>query len=219
MTRLLYQTNSYLRDFAADVIEVVPDERAGDPGPDGVLPGRRRSATRRRHAGSGWADLGGDESREARPVRRGSRRRRGAADARHCRARRARLGAALPPDAHAHRDARPLRGDLARVRRAGDGRADVPSTAHGWISSWKTSASERVRQIEERANAAIAAGAPVSVRILPREDAFAIPDLIRTKINLLPPGIAEVRVVSVGGARHPSRWRHPRRRRTRSRAG
>lgn len=57
---------------------------------------------------------------------------------------------------------------------------------------------ERVRLIEERANAAIAAGAPVSVRILPREEAFQIPDLIRTKINLLPPGITAVRVVSVG---------------------
>ncbi|MGN6361912.1 MAG: alanyl-tRNA editing protein [Thermomicrobiales bacterium] len=57
---------------------------------------------------------------------------------------------------------------------------------------------DRVRSIEERANAAIAAGAPVSVRILPREEAFQIPDLIRTKINLLPPGITEVRVVSVG---------------------
>jgi misacylated tRNA(Ala) deacylase len=57
---------------------------------------------------------------------------------------------------------------------------------------------ERVAQIEARANAAIAAGAPVSVRILPREEAFAIPDLIRTKINLLPEGITEVRVVSVG---------------------
>jgi misacylated tRNA(Ala) deacylase len=36
------------------------------------------------------------------------------------------------------------------------------------------------------------------VRILPREEAFQIPDLIRTKINLLPPGMTEVRVVSVG---------------------
>lgn len=57
---------------------------------------------------------------------------------------------------------------------------------------------ERVALIAARANAAIAAGAPVTVRILPREEAFAIPDLIRTKINLLPPGIAAVRVVSVG---------------------
>lgn len=57
---------------------------------------------------------------------------------------------------------------------------------------------ERVQRIESLVNADIAAGAPVSVRILPREEAFEIPDLIRTKINLLPVGITEVRVVSVG---------------------
>lgn len=57
---------------------------------------------------------------------------------------------------------------------------------------------ERVRLIEERANAAIAAGAPVTVELLPREAAFQVPDLIRTKINLLPAGITEVRVVAIG---------------------
>jgi len=39
----------------------------------------------------------------------------------------------------------------------------------------------------------------VHVRILPREEAFQIPDLIRTKINLLPPAITEVRVVEIEG--------------------
>jgi misacylated tRNA(Ala) deacylase len=34
---------------------------------------------------------------------------------------------------------------------------------------------------------------------LPREEAFQIPDLIRTKINLLPPGIKEVRTVEIEG--------------------
>lgn len=57
---------------------------------------------------------------------------------------------------------------------------------------------ERVQLIERRANAEIAAGHRVTVQILPRDAAFAIPDLIRTKINLLPEGIREVRVVSVG---------------------
>ena len=37
------------------------------------------------------------------------------------------------------------------------------------------------------------------MRILPREEAFQIPDLIRTKINLLPEGIAEVRTVELVG--------------------
>jgi misacylated tRNA(Ala) deacylase len=39
----------------------------------------------------------------------------------------------------------------------------------------------------------------VVVNILPREEAFQIPDLIRTKINLLPEGIAEVRTVELVG--------------------
>jgi misacylated tRNA(Ala) deacylase len=58
---------------------------------------------------------------------------------------------------------------------------------------------ERVAAIERAANAAIAADLPVRVRILPRDEAFAIPDLIRTKINLLPPGIAQVRTVEIVG--------------------
>jgi misacylated tRNA(Ala) deacylase len=58
---------------------------------------------------------------------------------------------------------------------------------------------ERVAEIEARANAEIAAGRDVRVQILPREEAFAIPDLIRTKINLLPEGIPEVRTVEIIG--------------------
>jgi misacylated tRNA(Ala) deacylase len=58
---------------------------------------------------------------------------------------------------------------------------------------------ERVAEIERRANEEIAAGHDVRVRILPRAEAFQIPDLIRTKINLLPEGISEVRTVEVVG--------------------
>lgn len=58
---------------------------------------------------------------------------------------------------------------------------------------------ERVARIEALANEAIAAGLPVSWRSLPREEAFQIPDLIRTKVNLLPPTISEVRVVEIAG--------------------
>ena len=50
-------------------------------------------------------------------------------------------------------------------------------------------------EIEAKVNAEIAAARPVVARVLPREEAFRIPDLIRTKINLLPPGIQAVRVV------------------------
>jgi misacylated tRNA(Ala) deacylase len=58
---------------------------------------------------------------------------------------------------------------------------------------------ELVGAIEAKCNAEIAAARAVRVRILPRDEAFQIPDLIRTKINLLPPGIAEVRTVEIVG--------------------
>jgi misacylated tRNA(Ala) deacylase len=58
---------------------------------------------------------------------------------------------------------------------------------------------ELVREIEEKVNVEVAAAREITSRSLPREEAFAIPDLIRTKINLLPPGIQEVRVVEIRG--------------------
>jgi misacylated tRNA(Ala) deacylase len=57
----------------------------------------------------------------------------------------------------------------------------------------------RVAEIERLANLEIAAARDVRVRFLPRAEAFRIPDLIRTKINLLPAGIAEVRTVEIVG--------------------
>jgi misacylated tRNA(Ala) deacylase len=58
---------------------------------------------------------------------------------------------------------------------------------------------ELVTEIEAKCNAEIAAARDLRVRILPREEAFRIPDLIRTKINLLPEGIREVRTVEIVG--------------------
>ncbi len=58
---------------------------------------------------------------------------------------------------------------------------------------------EFAREVEERINAEVGAARAVRARILPREEAFQIPDLIRTKINLLPPGITKVRVVEIVG--------------------
>jgi misacylated tRNA(Ala) deacylase len=58
---------------------------------------------------------------------------------------------------------------------------------------------DRVAEIERRVNAELAAGHDVRVQILPRDEAFQIPDLIRTKINLLPEGISEVRTVEIVG--------------------
>lgn len=58
---------------------------------------------------------------------------------------------------------------------------------------------ELVQEIEEKINLEVKASRPVEIRILPREEAFQIPDLIRTKINLLPAGITEIRTVNLVG--------------------
>jgi misacylated tRNA(Ala) deacylase len=58
---------------------------------------------------------------------------------------------------------------------------------------------EFVSNIEESVNLEILARRDINVQILSREAAFKIPDLIRTKINLLPPGIQNVRTVEIIG--------------------
>ncbi|MBS3751587.1 MAG: alanyl-tRNA editing protein [Anaerolineales bacterium] len=58
---------------------------------------------------------------------------------------------------------------------------------------------ELVKTIEDSINKEVNKGLSVTWRVLPREEAFQIPDLIRTKINLLPDHIQEVRVVEIEG--------------------
>ncbi len=58
---------------------------------------------------------------------------------------------------------------------------------------------ELVQDIERKVNDEIEQARKVRVQILPREEAFQIPDLIRTKINLLPEGITEVRTIEIVG--------------------
>ena len=64
---------------------------------------------------------------------------------------------------------------------------------------FETMRQELVREIETAVNVEVAAARETHVQILPREEAFQIPDLIRTKINLLPAGIKEVRTVELVG--------------------
>jgi len=56
-----------------------------------------------------------------------------------------------------------------------------------------------VDAIEAAVNVELAAERDVRVNVLPRDEAFAIPDLIRTKVNLLPPGIDEIRTIEIVG--------------------
>ena len=64
---------------------------------------------------------------------------------------------------------------------------------------FETIGGDLVAGIEAKVNAELATGRPVKVDFLPRDEAFAIPDLIRTKVNLLPPGIAVIRTVEIVG--------------------
>ena len=64
---------------------------------------------------------------------------------------------------------------------------------------FETMRGELVRDIEAALNKEIVAARDLRVNILPREEAFQIPDLIRTKINLLPEGIAFIRTVEIVG--------------------
>jgi len=57
---------------------------------------------------------------------------------------------------------------------------------------------EMTVEIEEKVNAEIKRGLAVTSQNLSRAKAEKIPDLIRTKINLLPPGLTEIRIVKIG---------------------
>jgi misacylated tRNA(Ala) deacylase len=54
-------------------------------------------------------------------------------------------------------------------------------------------------RIEELVNAELAAARPVEVSFLPRGQALGDADLIRTKVNMIPASVAEIRVVDIVG--------------------
>ena len=53
--------------------------------------------------------------------------------------------------------------------------------------------------VEAAVNAELAAARPVEVYFLPRAEALADADLIRTKVNLIPEAVSEIRVVDIVG--------------------
>jgi misacylated tRNA(Ala) deacylase len=55
------------------------------------------------------------------------------------------------------------------------------------------------RRVEEVLNAELASDRPVRVSFLPRAEALADPDLIRTKVNLIPESVDPIRVIEIEG--------------------
>jgi misacylated tRNA(Ala) deacylase len=53
--------------------------------------------------------------------------------------------------------------------------------------------------VEDACNAEITADRRIDVRVLPRAEAFALPDIIRTATNLVPPEVKDIRIVDIVG--------------------
>ena len=58
---------------------------------------------------------------------------------------------------------------------------------------------EFASEVEEKVNTEVAAARPIHVNVLSRSQAEEVPDLIRTRINLLPASIHEVRTIDISG--------------------
>jgi misacylated tRNA(Ala) deacylase len=55
------------------------------------------------------------------------------------------------------------------------------------------------REVEQKLNAALQKAHPVHVSFVPRAQALADPDLIRTKVNLIPESVDPIRVIDIEG--------------------
>lgn len=199
MTKLLYQTDSMLRSFNATVqtvdVEnhsVLLDQTAfypgggGQPKDEGSLrtTGMRWEVSKLRRLPEGlWHDLAGDASLPA-------------------------VGVTLEGEINWERRYQLMRTHSALHILCGVVFRDYGALVTGGDMEplkgrmdfeFETLSKELVGVIEEAVNREVVKNLPVRVAILPREEAFNIPDLIRTKINLLPPEIKEVRVVELVG--------------------
>jgi len=195
MTEPLYHTDAYLRAFDARVMAV--DGRAvaldrtafypgggGQPNDVGTLaaPGQTWQVTKVRKAGAEvWHELDRDPPPVGTPVH-------GTLDW----DRRYRL-------MRTHTALHILCGVIFRDYGASVTGGNMEPLKGRLDFEFETMRQELVREIEAKINAEVEAARPLRVAILPRDEAFQIPDLIRTKINLLPPGIAAVRTVEIVG--------------------
>jgi len=199
MTELLYQTDSYLQEFEANVLSILADERAiildrtafypgggGQPCDFGSLtvggviyPVQKV----KKLADDVLHFLGGNDSLPS-----AGSASRGTLDW----ARRHKL-------MRTHTAMHVLCGTVFRDYGALVTGGDMEPLKGRMDFEFATMRGELVREIEAAVNKEVAEAREIRVKILPREEAFQIPDLIRTKINLLPEGIAQVRTVEIVG--------------------
>ncbi len=193
MTELLYQTDSYAREFDAVVEQVLPEEKAvvldrtvfypgggGQPGDTGFLNGRavtkvRKSGEHVLHIMDGELPAVG-----------------------------AHVHGTIEWDRRyqlmrTHTAMHVLCGTVFRDYGALVTGGDMEPLKGRMDFEFERLQKDLVAVIEAAVNREVQAARDVRVQILPREEAFQIPDLIRTKINLLPEGIQRVRTVEIVG--------------------
>lgn len=199
MTELLYQTDAYLQEFEANVIAVIAESRAvvldktafypgggGQPHDLGSLlvNGVMYQVDKVKKQGEDVLHfLGGDA-----PLPAPGSASRGTLDW----ARRYKL-------MRTHTALHVLCGTVFRDYGALVTGGDMEPLKGRMDFEFESMRGDLVREIEAAVNREAAQARDVRVRILPREEAFQIPDLIRTKINLLPQGIQQVRTVEIVG--------------------
>lgn len=199
MTELLYQTDSYLQEFDARVTRVLHEERAivldrtafysgggGQPCDLGLLAinGTLYTVDKVKKQGDDVLHfLGGTE-----PLPAPNSASRGTLDW----VRRYRL-------MRTHTALHVLCGTIFRDYGAQVTGGNMEPLKGHLDFEFATMHGELVREIETAINKEVQMARELRVDILPREEAFQIPDLIRTKINLLPEGITHVRTVEIIG--------------------
>ena len=199
MTELLYQTDSYLQEFEANVLSILPDERAvildrsafypgggGQPCDFGSLTvaGVSYPVHRVKKQGDSILHfLGVDDSLPSSGT---------TARATLDWARRYQL-------MRTHTALHILCGTIFRDYGALVTGGNMEPLKGHLDFEFATMRGDLVREIEAAINKEAQTGRDVRVNILPREEAFQIPDLIRTKINLLPEGITHVRTIEIVG--------------------
>jgi misacylated tRNA(Ala) deacylase len=199
MTDLLYQTDSYLKEFDAKVVAVEAETRAVVLDRTAFYPGGGGQP-----CDTGILTIGGVTYRVERVKKQGD-------NALHF------LGGDAPLSAigaaahgqldwegryqlmRTHTAMHVLCGVIFRDYGASVTGGDMQPLKGRMDFEFETMRAELVHAIETAVNREVQNAREIRVQILPRTEAFKIPDLIRTKINLLPEGIAQVRTVEIVG--------------------
>ncbi len=198
MTDLLYQMDSYIQNFEATIVGVVPETRAVILDRTAFYPGGGGQPADR-----GTLSVGGTTYQVTHAKKAGD-------SVLHFVE-----GVSLPPVGECvegrldwerryqlmrtHTAMHILCGVIWRDYGASVTGGDMEPLKGRMDFEFETMRQEFVKEIEEKINAEVVAAREVRIAILPREQAFQIPDLIRTKINLLPEGITQVRTVEIVG--------------------